>query len=150
YWDWTSPPSGARFPAPFEDSASPLFDDGRNSTPTSTPFYDKATIFSVINQSTPWPKFAGGPKSSPFYGALEQPYHNAMHSTFVGGDRGAPSFAALAPIFWSFHAYIDLIWDRWQRVHQMAPTCLDCPLRGLPAEKTAKDLIHVDTQLGYF
>ena len=61
-----------------------------------------------------------------------------------------PTFAALDPIFWSFHAYIDLIWDRWQKVHNIDPTCLDCPLQGLPAEKTAKDLINVETQLGYF
>lgn len=150
YWDWTSPPSGARFPAPFEDSSSPLFDDGRNTAATSTPFYPKATVFSVINQTTTWPGFAGGPKSSPFYGAIEQPYHNEMHATFVGGDMANPSFAALDPIFWSFHAYIDLIWDRWQKVHHIDPTCLDCSLRGLPAEKTPKDLINVQTQLGYF
>jgi FtsP/CotA-like multicopper oxidase with cupredoxin domain len=149
YWDWTSPPSGVRYPAAFEDPASPLFDQ-RNTSPTSTPFYPKATIFGVINATTTWPGFAGGPKSSPFPGALEQPYHNDMHSVFIGGDMGFPDFAALDPMFWSFHAYIDLLWDRWQKIYHIDPTCLDCPLRGLPAEKTAKDLIDVEEQLGYF
>ncbi len=150
YWDWTVKPSGSRFPKAFEDSGSPLFDNSRITTPVTAPLYDKPTIFGVINSNTTWPGFAGGPTASPFYGAIESPYHNNMHSLYVSGDMSDPSFAALDPIFWSFHAYIDLIWDRWQSIHKIDPTCLDCPLRGLPAEKTAKDLIHVDTQLGYF
>lgn len=41
---------------------------------------------------------------------LEQPAHNFMHGDYVGGDMAEPSLAALDPIFWSFHAYIDLLW----------------------------------------
>ncbi len=149
YWDWTLKPSGSLFPKAFEDAASPLFDNTRNTAVSPIPLYDKPTVFGKINTTNLWPGFAGGPKTSPFYGAIESPYHNNMHSTYTGGDMADPTTASLDPIFWSFHAYIDLIWDRWQKVHNIDPACLDCPLQGLPSGKMAKDLIHVETQLGY-
>lgn len=150
YWDWTVAPTGVRYSKPFEEAGSPLAYDFRISEPLTQPMFPKSTIFQIVKNTTSWPGFAGGPKSSPFFGAIEQPAHNAMHSEYVGGDMGNPTTAAEDPIFWSFHAYIDLIWDRWQRIHQIEPTCSNCPLRGLPSEKTPKDLIHVEEQLGYF
>lgn len=34
---------------------------------------------------------------------------------FVGAGDG--STGQLDPVFWSYHAYIDLVWDRWAREH---------------------------------
>lgn len=150
YWDWTVAPSGNRYPLRFEEENSPLSHSGRNDTHVTQPMYPKVDVFRIVNDTTDWPGFAGGPKSSPFFGAIESPIHNDMHSVYIGGDMGDPQFAAEDPIFWSFHAYIDLIWDRWQKVHNVEPTCLDCDLRGLPAEKKPKDLIRIRGQLGYF
>jgi tyrosinase len=41
--------------------------------------------------------------------------------------------AAVDPLFWSFHDYIDLIFARWQIAHPgQALGCADCKLRGMP------------------
>jgi Common central domain of tyrosinase len=39
---------------------------------------------------------------------------------------GNPSTASNDPIYWSFHAYVDLVWARWQRLHQQTFGCGDC------------------------
>src|SRR5260370_964766 len=38
-----------------------------------------------------------------------------MHGNYLGGLMADPSTAALDPIFWSFHAYIDLLFLQWQQ-----------------------------------
>jgi Common central domain of tyrosinase len=56
------------------------------------------------------------------FGTLENPAHNTMHGNYIGGLMGDPSTAALDPIFWSFHAYIDLLFLQWQQTPNHAVT----------------------------
>ena len=85
------------------------------------------------------PSFGGGsdgkgscdPGGSGFigYGVLEQPAHNTMHAGYVAGYMANPSTAAQDPIFWSFHAYIDLLWEQWQQMTgHTVDTCHTCGL----------------------
>src|SRR5207253_4673669 len=95
--------------------------------------YLEESVLSITNWSspppaspnaTPNPSFggvAGGESNcqSPFglgFGSLEQPAHNSMHGTYIGGDMADPSAAVLDPIFWSFHSYFDLLWWQWQQM----------------------------------
>lgn len=154
YWEWSRPPSGKRYPAPFEDPASVLFFPGRFSTPICAgppspecerlPYpwsYLAADVLSV----DPWfgtgPDHFGGTSNEAEecrdrdltgYGALEQPSHNDMHSVYIGAAMANPSTAARDPIFWSFHAFIDLLFDRWQAgAGRTVDTCLECRFCGL-------------------
>lgn len=141
YWDWSALPSGRRYPKAFEERSSVLFHEFRNDTPIcrsggasgcdSLPFPRaelEARVLSVARWSTPdrrqshltFGGHQGGEQdcSSQFglgFGALEQPAHNTMHDAYVGGDMAQPSFAALDPIFFSFHCYLDLLWAQWQQ-----------------------------------
>ena len=156
YWDWSALPSGTRYPAAFENQGSVLFRDFRNDTPIcrtngasgchSLPFPRTeldARVLSIARWSTPDPQqshlsfggHAGGEQdcSSQFglgFGALEQPGHNTMHDSYIGGDMAAPSSAALDPIFFSFHCYLDLLWAQWQE-HFDTNTDLEARLCGL-------------------
>jgi tyrosinase len=57
--------------------------------------------------------------------------------------------AAKDPLFWSFHAYIDLVFDCWQKTQKITDVgCPDCPLRALPGNPTAKD-VKSTAALGY-
>lgn len=130
YWDWTKPASGARFPKAFEDTASPLFHQGRH--PSITPFtpaiqWDADEIKNKMVQEKDWLLFAGEPYvvagggscphvSGGSFGWVEDGPHNAIHG-LIGPTMGDPESASRDPIYWSFHAYVDLIWARWQRVH---------------------------------
>lgn len=149
YWAWTSPASGSRYPKAFEDTTSPLFHAGRN-TEARQPLYSKEYMTNLIRDNSDWNRFAGGPKDAgEYYGALEQPAHNLMHGNYIGGDMGDPNFAAEDPIYWSYHAFIDMQWDRWQKIHRKEPTCLACPLQGFPAAPTTA-LVRAVEALGYF
>src|SRR5262249_48539132 len=97
-----------------------------------------------------WNRFAGGVKSQGgFYGAFEQPSHNQMHFAYVGGSMADPSEAAMDPIYWSFHCFIDFTWDRWQQMYQKMPTSLDAVLQGFTDSPTPADTVDVK-KLGYF
>jgi tyrosinase-like protein len=50
-----------------------------------------------------------------------------MHP-MIGPTMASPSTAANDPIYWSFHAYVDLVLARWQRLHQQTFGCGDCKL----------------------
>jgi tyrosinase len=120
YWDWTQPASGKRFPVAFEDETSPLYHTGRffnvgDSIPRIQ--WDAEIIKAKHVQENDWFLFAGKPPSAGgSYGWVEQGPHNSIHG-MIGPTMGNPSAASRDPIYWSFHAYIDLIWARWQRVH---------------------------------
>lgn len=183
YWDWSALPSGKRYPTAFEDLSSILYDPNRNQQPICRPgvsgcqrlpFTRQLLETSVLGLSRwsaplgdhPPPSFGGaaGGESDchlPFghgFGALEQPAHNTMHGTYIGGDMLDTSSAALDPIFWSFHAYIDLLWSQWQQQtgHQV-DTDLEARLCGLytdrehqPANRfKVKDVLDPATQLRY-
>ncbi len=182
YWDWSSLPSGKRYPKAFENQASILFSAFRNDTPIcrpagagaceSLPFpraHVEDEILSKEEWSTPdaqqsrmsFGGFAGGQSdcSSPFgqgFGALELPAHNDMHGEYVGGDMADPSAAALDPIFFSFHCYIDLLWSQWQERYE-TDTDLDAQLCGLFKDRDhlpenrfrVRDTLQTERQLGY-
>lgn len=160
FWDWTSPPqSGVRYPAAFENAESPLFNEERNSD-ASGPMFSAEYMTRLIRENPDWHVFAGGPKGeNEFFGAFESPSHNDMHSEFIGGLMGDPQSAAEDPIYWSFHAFIDRIWERWRQVHDGESTCLQCTLRGFPGQPTASEVQRTENgvalpsgqvTLGYF
>jgi tyrosinase len=116
YWDWTQPPSGRNFPAAFERSASPLFDSRLTITP---PPWDASDIHKLVKEPD-WSLFGGRPDPSNTRGQspgnVETGPHNHLH-TNISADMQDPTTASLDPIFWSFHAFIDVVWARWQRLH---------------------------------
>jgi Common central domain of tyrosinase len=155
YWNWTQPASGNRYPKNLEneldagDVRNPLYDDFRN-TDASAPIYDEVYMTGIVRTNSDWNQFAGGPKDvNEHFGAFEQPSHNTMHSSYIGGDMGDPGSAAMDPIYWSFHAFIDMQWDRWQKIHNKPPTSLDKVLRGFKGAPTVNGTIDV-AKLGYF
>jgi hypothetical protein len=116
YWDWSQPPTGNHFPKAFENSASPLFIRRLNRTP---PPWDANDIHDLI-QEQDWNVFAGKPDPSNSFGqnpgSIEFGPHNTLH-TNISRAMSDPNTAVQDPIFWSFHAGIDLVWSRWQRLH---------------------------------
>jgi tyrosinase len=156
YWDWSALPSGTRYPKAFETQRSVLFHELRKETPIcrtdgasgcdTLPFPRtelETRVLSLARWSTPDPRQShlafggheGGEQdcSAQFglgFGALEQPAHNTMHDGYIGGDMADPSFAALDPIFFSFHCYLDLLWARWQENFE-TDTDLEARLCGL-------------------
>jgi len=117
YWDWTiKTTTGTNYPAAFEDSASPLFD---NRFPISQPPWDPKDILSMVKEPD-WSLFAGKPDASNGFGnnpgSVEVGPHNTLH-TNISSDMSDPQSAVQDPIFWSFHAGIDLCWSRWQHLH---------------------------------
>jgi len=118
YWDWSKPPAGGgHFPKPFLDTTSPLFD--RRILTKTPPPWDPADILSMVKESD-WNLFAGKPDPSNAFGnnpgIVESGPHNTLH-TNISRDMANPESAVNDPIFWSFHAGIDLVWSRWQRLH---------------------------------
>lgn len=116
YWDWTrKPKQGVHFPSAFEDAASPLFDVRSNVTP---PPWDPEKVRAMV-QDQDWSRFAGKPDDSNAFGnhpgLIEAGPHNTLH-TNISSDMASADTAVQDPIFWSFHAGIDLCWSRWQRL----------------------------------
>jgi tyrosinase len=188
YWDWSALPSGERYPKRFEDQGSLLFHAERNPEPICKdsargecyrlPFprhYLEQSVLSVAAWSSPPPAgpnvppdpsfggVAGGESrcDNPFglgFGVLEEPAHNGMHGEYVGGDMADPSLAALDPIFWSFHCYIDLLWWQWQQMAgHKENTGLESRLCGLFKDREhkpenqfrVKDVLDTVNQLQY-
>jgi tyrosinase len=126
YWDWTQKPTGNLFPTAFEDQSSPLFNNGRRKT-GDPPMWDPEDIRGMVKEPA-WDLFAGRPRiPDSSYGAFEQSPHNSMHP-MIGSTMANPSTAANDPIYWSFHAYVDLVWARWQRLHPQIFGCGTCKL----------------------
>jgi hypothetical protein len=48
-----------------------------------------------------------------FSEALAAP-HDDLHSVWVQGSMGDPTYAAYDPIFWAHHANVDRLWAQWQ------------------------------------
>lgn len=139
YWDWLHPETIGKFPRAFARPG--LFMAGRNEHPDpSLPleFLEPMTILppntlEIVSTEQNWSEFGGYPKGDPNgdYGRLELGPHNRMHSFFIRGRMAEPSTAAEDAIYWSFHAFIDLLWAEWQRRNGMpAPTTPDGDLRG--------------------
>ncbi len=160
YWNWTEASNGVRYPLPFEESGSVLCDKrvihkagwnafhSRRNRSASSPFYTPQQINQLYTISN-WADFAGIPKIDPCSrdggGDLEHPIHDRMHGDYVGGDLQRTDRAARDPIFWSFHCYIDLIFDRWQQENGQSPTSPTSNLRGLTLKKTPADVEHTSS-----
>ncbi len=117
YWDWSvRTTSGVLFPAPFENSASPLHVQRFKKNP---PPWDADDLRGLVRDPD-WNLFAGKPDASDGFGTnpgtLESGPHNTLHGN-ISAFMAEPSTAVQDPIFWSFHAGIDLAWARWQRLH---------------------------------
>jgi len=130
YWNFTKPASGVgkRFPKAFENQASILYHAGRASGVPDYPYTKKDMIQKILNNK--WTAFGGFPNGtgggSAFldggYGLFESEVHNPMHATYCGGDMGDNVTAAYDPIFYSFHAYLDFVFDEWLRINNMEAT----------------------------
>lgn len=147
YWDWSNAPSGARLPVAFERMNSPLFHAGRYPAPVPPVLWDADEIIKFVQEPV-WTLFAGEPKSTGgSYGNIEDGPHNDLHP-LIGPTMGTPFTAAEDPVYWSFHAYIDLIWSRWQRRHNTSYECPDCKLWLEPDQFTVENMTET-TNYGY-
>ena len=122
YWNFTKRPSGSRYPLAFENQSSPLYHERRNHDALTTPYaFTSPYLLAYQIYYMDWEDFGGyevGAAGN--YGAFEAQIHNPMHGTYVGGDLGGTSTAALDPLFFSFHAYIDYIFEAWIEEHSAA------------------------------
>jgi hypothetical protein len=141
YWDWTQPPSGVMVPKAFEDTASPLFNSGRR-TSGDPPMWDGDEIRDLVREPL-WEVLAGRPKGpNQSYGDFEAGPHNTMHGS-IGSTMGNPRTASNDPIYWSFHAFVDLTWARWQRLHQQTFACGSCKLWLEPTSYTVDQTLSM-------
>ncbi|MBY5560566.1 tyrosinase family protein [Rhizobium leguminosarum] len=153
YWNWSALPSGVRYPKAFETDPLLRF-EGRNTKPICKGTPDGScdrlpfpwseldeTVLSIKSWSSPAENFGSysgnravecRDRAGGGYGSLENPPHNTMHSSYVGGFMASGSTSAKDPIFWSYHAFIDLLFVEWQkREGHTVDTCLNCKLCGL-------------------
>lgn len=143
YWNWTRAPSGARYPRAFENPQSPLFHANRASdavAPANSYPFSSRYLISYMVQMQDWPTFGGFPMSkNGGYGSFEGASHNFMHALYMAGDMASPKTAALDPVFFSFHAYIDLLYEKWLQVHgKDSVTSQEFFLRGEQPDGIAK------------
>lgn len=80
-----------------------------------------------------------------FDGALEQAHDN-LHG-WTGLDMANNSYAAFDPIFWSFHANFDRIFETWLRGHPLQDWTLNFPLRPFAGREGTITTIEGDTRL---
>src|SRR6266851_844013 len=125
FWNWTRPPSGKRYPKAFEEKKSPLHHNNRKQDALTA---EEKELFKQVTSPTAiaalvydpdWKKFGGYPQEAPVggYGQFESEHHNPMHASYFGGDMADPKRAALDPAFFSFHAYVDLVFQLWLDQH---------------------------------
>jgi tyrosinase len=133
----------------------------RNNTAISSPFFSYSEDVAQLIENNPnWTKsnlgtrgsingFAGGAKPKGGKGAVETPQHDWMHDQGIGGLLQQTTTAAFDPIFWSFHAYIDLIFERWiERYGTRNIEPMGAELNNMPKKILVKDVLDV-TKLGY-
>ncbi|MFI8084899.1 tyrosinase family protein [Kitasatospora sp. NPDC086009] len=146
YWDWLHPETTGKFPAAF--SLPGLVED-RNTVATALP----PDTLDIVTTETDQGEFGGFPAAHPGgdFGRLESGPHNFMHGNYIGGLMADPSTASMDPIYYSFHAFIDLLWAEWQRRNgSPAPTSPDHDLRGFLSQEKHKVADFADTvALGY-
>ncbi|KAK6334553.1 hypothetical protein TWF730_003767 [Orbilia blumenaviensis] len=71
--------------------------------------------------------FNGKPIGKHFDNLLEQPHDN-FHG-WIGDDMADNSYTAFDPVFWSFHANMDRVFETWIRSHPTAQYTSSFPLR---------------------
>ncbi|GAB5526458.1 MAG: hypothetical protein Roseis2KO_43300 [Roseivirga sp.] len=171
YYDYTEMPSGKRFPKAFEEAGSILnkrfsgtqfVKNNRRKGSVSTPFYDfENGVIDVINKNPNWydtntmhggsANGFAGKRTGSGKGAIESPQHDTMHFSNIGGVMGSTDSAALDPIFWSFHAYQDLIFELWLKKYgSKGIPEQERPLKKIDKENVLSIRDIVDTrELGY-
>ena len=77
-----------------------------------------------------------------FDGQLEQAHDN-LHG-WSGPDMANNSFAAFDPLFWSFHANFDRIFEDWLRKHQAQDWTSNFPLRPFKGREGPIEVIEGD------
>jgi tyrosinase len=154
YWNWSEKPSGKRFAVAFENDAGAVA--AKYGQPIPADLLQQ--LFKTRNTAAsgpvhPWSEIAPIATGSDIvvftgtsgnHGALEHPPHDDLHG-FIGGDLCCTSSAANDAIFWSYHAFVDLIW--WWRQSQITETpttCLDCPMRGIPIKTALGTQLNTD------
>jgi Common central domain of tyrosinase len=165
YWNWTLPATGTNYPKAFEDPSSVLFMATRAVPPGGK--YTVDPIQKMLNARKVWSgtsatSFAGGKCTvkagcvsgncsqcpAGIYGGLENPFHNDMHD-WLGEPMNDTRTAARDPIFWSFHTFIDVIYQQWQcKYPAQVPTCPNCNFRAM-VDRKVRDVIDIERQLGY-
>lgn len=94
------------------------------STPEGAPGYPWANILSF----DPPPPDGDYPyRGTSFDGAYEQPHDN-FHG-WAGPDMADNAYTAFDPLFWSYHANVDRIFEEWSRLHPAATYTANFPLR---------------------
>ncbi len=153
YWDWLHYEVDGRFPKAFANPG--LFKPGRNVNPVPGSLGEKlpADTLEIVTEETDWNAFGGFPEGDPRgnVGRLEDGPHNYMHAFYIVGDMGSPRRAAEDPIYFSFHAFIDLLWAEWLRRNSAPPpTSPEADLRGfLEKPKHKVRDFQSTTDLGY-
>ncbi|MEV0530662.1 tyrosinase family protein [Kitasatospora sp. NPDC050463] len=146
YWDWLHPQADGKFPPAF---SLPELAMDRNPDPVDLP----PNTLEIVTTETDQGLFGGFPSAHPGadFGRLEGGPHNFMHSDFIGGLMADPGSAAMDPIYFSFHAFIDLLWAEWQQRNGSPPlTSPDHNLRGFDSQVKHKTADFADTvALGY-
>jgi hypothetical protein len=118
YWNFTRKPSGVRYPKAFENAASPLFDTTRvakalpSSLATASPYVVAYQIYYLD-----WAAFGGDESGRNGGGALETKIHNRMHASYIDGNMSDNTTAALDPLFYAFHNFLDYVFEAWLVEH---------------------------------
>jgi len=170
YWNFTKPPTGVRFPRAFEVPGSVLrhdnrlWPDGGNQSLIADLERERAIRMSdermraLIEDVGTFRDFAGPPRAlGGGYGRLEGGPHNWIHNPYTQGDMITDTRAALDPLFWPFHAYVDLLYDAWQREHgafegadpQLLPSDLGRTYDHFETPLPVRRLLNVEQHLGY-
>lgn len=141
YWDWISEQTPEKFPLAFK---KPVLKSPRSSAAASLP----PDTLEIVTTETDQKRFAGYPVGDPSGddGRLEGGPHNTMHSFYIGGAMANPNRAAEDPIYFSFHAFIDLMWAEWQHRNGTPPlTSPDQVLRGFSSQPRNKISDFINT-----
>lgn len=85
------------------------------------------------------------PNRTDFDGLYEQPHDN--YHGWIGGDMADNAYTAYDPIFWSYHANIDRIFEQWIRVHPGTLFTSSFPLH--PFRGSAAQHIELDDPRDY-
>jgi hypothetical protein len=161
YWDWTSPQSVQEgLPAAFTD---PTYKpDGGAALPnpllSGTYVEDQQPQETYRNPGTRSQRQQTADEVGPVFSAnvfadfseaLATP-HDDLHSVWVQGSMGDPTYAAYDPIFWVHHANVDRLWAEWQRgANNDDPDADTQAMTLVPFNKTVKQTLRFQEDLNY-
>ncbi|HEY0068597.1 MAG TPA: tyrosinase family protein, partial [Chloroflexia bacterium] len=111
-------------PWPYDRVLNTVLNISQWSTTTGSPNFGGGT--NGYGECDPIPPGQNPPPTGP--GKLEFGPHNDTHSNYVAGYLSDTNTAGMDPLFWSFHTFIDLLWDQWQQQGNTVDTCLTCGL----------------------